>query len=60
MTDKQNRKAWLPPEPQDFIVSTNGKERPWLSRIVGLLLAPVLRWRLNRQMRKARRDDSAA
>ncbi|SRR6266550_1818880 len=32
-------------------VTVRGHEWPWLSRLVGVLLIPVLRWRTNRRRR---------
>jgi len=60
MTQRRDRQAWLPPHPQDFIVTVRGRERPWLSRILGVILTPLFRWRLNRRLRKARHGDGAA
>jgi hypothetical protein len=48
------RQAFIPPMPKDFIVTFRGKERPWLGRIVGSVLAPIFRWRQLRALRKRR------
>jgi cell division protein FtsW (lipid II flippase) len=46
---KQKRRASLPIQPQDFIVSVKGREYGWLSRLVGWILAPFVRRRFRRK-----------
>ncbi len=45
MTGEPPRKVFLPVEAGDIIVTVGGKHGPWLSRILGAVLAPFLRWR---------------
>jgi len=46
-----SRRAELPPQPDDFVVSVGGRQRGWLSRLVGLVAAPILSWWLKRPSR---------
>ena len=45
MTEPTARRASMPVQAQDVIVSFKGKERPWLSRILGVILWPFIRRR---------------
>ena len=49
--DRPPRVAFLPAQPSDFVVTVGGREVRWLSRIVGTLLAPIVRWRMRRGRR---------
>jgi hypothetical protein len=46
---KEKRRAYLPIQPQDLVVSVKGPEVGWLSRLVGRILAPFLRRRFRRK-----------
>ena len=52
VAEQEQRKAFLPAQSSDFIVTVAGRELRWLSRIVGFVLAPLLRWRARRQHRR--------
>ena len=46
------RRAYLPPQASDLTVTLGGREVRWLSRLVGAVLAPLLRWRGARRGRR--------
>ena len=48
MTEPTPRRASLPVQAKDVIVSFKGKERPWLSRVLGFILWPFIRRRARR------------
>ena len=50
VTDRPKRIAFMPAQASDVIVTFRGRERRWLSRMLGILLAPLLRWRDRRRM----------
>ncbi len=60
MTNPTRRDAWLPIQPKDFIITVGGRLRPWLSRILGVVLAPFFRWKQMRQRRQGGHDGGAA
>ena len=60
MTNPTRRDAWLPIQPKDFIITVGGRPRPWLSRILGVILAPFFRWKQTRQRRREGSDGGAA
>jgi hypothetical protein len=51
VADRDKRIAFLPVEASDFIVTIAGRERRWLSRVLGFFLAPLFRWRSRRERR---------
>jgi cell division protein FtsW (lipid II flippase) len=48
----EKHKAFLPAQASDFIVMIGGRERPWLSRALGMLLVPLFWWRARRRMKR--------
>jgi hypothetical protein len=60
MAERPPRKVFLPVEASDFIVTVGGKHRPWLSRVVGAILAPIFRWRHRKGADQRGRGDRTA
>jgi hypothetical protein len=60
MAEREPRKVFLPVEASDLIVTVGGKHRPWLSRFVGAILAPIFRWRHREGADQRRRRDRTA
>jgi hypothetical protein len=60
MTYKHTQNAWLPIHAQDFIVRVGGRECSWLSRILGVIIAPFFRWQQKRRLRRDNDDERAA
>ena len=50
--NKPERLGYFPAESQDFIFTFRGREVRWVSRFVGLLLAPIVRWRQRRAWKR--------
>jgi hypothetical protein len=46
------RKAFVLPRAKDFVDTVRGRGVPWLGRLLGALIAPILRWRILRELRK--------
>jgi len=42
------RLGYLPIQSQDFIFTFRGREVRWMSRLLGTLFAPIMRWRQRR------------
>ena|ERR1041384_758636 len=51
MTRPNQRLAFLPAQHTDIHVTFRGREWPWLSRLLSVVLVPFLRWRANRGRR---------
>ncbi len=60
MAKSTKRDAWLPIQAKDFIITGGGRPRPWLSRILGVILAPYFRWKQSKQHRREGHDGGAA
>jgi hypothetical protein len=60
MTYRHIKKALLPIQAKDFVVRVGGRERPWLSRMLGVIVAPFFRWQQKRRLRRDNEGERAA
>ena len=60
MAEQPDRKVYLPVEAKDVIVTVRGRYRPWLSRVVGIMLAPFLSRRQRKEAGKISHGDRTA